>query len=67
MIDLAMDRGGLKDSENAPNTFFPKINQTMFWQLGTDMYMVDLKAKKALMKCTLEPKFRGNMIQRIDI
>ena len=39
MIDPAMDRGGLKDSENAPNSFFPKINRTVFWRLGTDMYM----------------------------
>ena len=37
MIDLAIDRGGLKDSENAPNSFFPKINRTLFWRLGTDM------------------------------
>ena len=37
MIDPAMDRGGLKDSENAPNSFFPKINRTLFWRLGTDM------------------------------
>ena len=37
MIDPAMDRGGLKDSENVPNSFFPKINRTMFWRLGTDM------------------------------
>jgi len=31
MIDPAMDWGGLKDSENAPNSFFPKINRTLFW------------------------------------
>ena len=37
MIDPAMDWGGLKDSENAPNSFFPKINRTLFWQFGTDM------------------------------
>ena len=37
MIDPEMDRGGLKDSENAPNSIFPKINQTVFWRLGTDM------------------------------
>ena len=37
MIDPAMDGGGLKDSENAPNSFFPKINRTVFWRLGTDM------------------------------
>ena len=40
MIDLAMDWGGLKDSENAPNSFFPKINQTLFWRFGTDMYNI---------------------------
>ena len=39
MISPAMDRGGLKDSENAPNSFFPKINRTVFWQLGTDMLL----------------------------
>ena len=37
MIGPAMDRRGLKDSENAPNSIFPKINQTVFWQLGTEM------------------------------
>ena len=37
MIDPAMNRGGLKDSENAPNSFFPKINRTVFWRLGADM------------------------------
>ena len=37
MIDPAMYREGLKDSENAPNSFFPKINRTLFWRLGTDM------------------------------
>ena len=39
MIDPAMDWGGLKDSENAPNSFFPKINRTLFWRFGTDMTM----------------------------
>ena len=37
MVGHAMDRGGLKDSENASNSFFPKINRTGFWDLGTDM------------------------------
>ena len=37
MIDPSMDRGGLKDFENAPNSFFPKTNWTVFWRLGTDM------------------------------
>ena len=37
MIGAAMDIGGLKDSETAPNSFFPKINRTVFWHLGTDM------------------------------
>ena len=40
MIDPAIDRGGLKDSENAPNSLFPKINRTLFWRLGTDMQMI---------------------------
>ena len=47
MIDPAMDRGGLKDSENAPNSFFPKINRTLFWRLGTDM---DTKRKVLVYK-----------------
>ena len=39
MIDPAMDWRGLKDSENAPNSFFPKINRTLFWRFGTDMLL----------------------------
>ena len=39
MVGHAMDRGGLKDSENASNSFFPKINRTVFWDLGTDMLL----------------------------
>ena len=38
MIGPAMDRGGLKDSENAPNSIFPKINESPFWRFGTDMF-----------------------------
>ena len=43
MLGHAMDRGGLKDSENAINIendikmTSPKINRTLFWRLGTDM------------------------------
>ena len=37
MIGPAMDRGGLKDSENAPNSVFSKINESPFWRFGTDM------------------------------
>ena len=43
MIDPSIDRGGLKDSENAINIendikmTSPKINRTLFWRLGTDM------------------------------
>ena len=43
MIDPAMDWGGLKDSENAPNSFFPKINRTLFWRFGTDMKLTLLR------------------------
>ena len=43
MIDPAMDWGGLKDSENAPNSFFPKINGPLFWRFGTDMGVEDEK------------------------
>ena len=38
MIGPAMDRGGLKDSENDSNSFILKINRTVFWDLGADMY-----------------------------
>ena len=37
MIDPALDKGGLKDSENAPNSVFSKINESPFWRFGTDM------------------------------
>ena len=37
MVGHAMDRVGLKDSENASNSFTPKINRTVFWDLGADM------------------------------
>jgi len=30
MVGHAMDRRGLKDYENAPNSFLPKINRTVF-------------------------------------
>ena len=43
MIGHAMDRGGLKDSKNAPNSFFPKISRTGFWRFGTDMIFPDLQ------------------------
>ena len=42
MIGPAMDRGGLKDSENAPNSIFPKINENPFWRFGTDMVVHSL-------------------------
>ena len=42
MIGPATERGGLKDSENAPNSIFPKINRTGFWRFGTDMVSVIL-------------------------
>ena len=37
MIGPATERGGLKESENAPNSIFPKINESPFWRFGTDM------------------------------
>ena len=40
MIGPATERGGLKESENAPNSIFPKINRTGFWRFGTDMYAI---------------------------
>ena len=38
MIGPAMDREGLKDSENAPNSIFSKINESPFWRFVTDVY-----------------------------
>ena len=43
MIGPATERGGLKDSENAPNSIFSKINRTGFWRFGTDMWVCDLE------------------------
>ena len=37
MVDHAMYREGLKGSENSPH-FLEKINQTVFWDLGTCTY-----------------------------
>ena len=37
MVGYAMDRGGPKYSQNASNSFFPKISRTGFWRFGTDM------------------------------
>ena len=48
MIDQAMDRGGLKDSKNAPNSFSPKINRTVFWRLGTDMELAKVENKNRI-------------------
>ena len=48
MIDPAMDRGGLKNSENAPNSFILKINQTVFWRLGTDVTFTRVTKVKEL-------------------
>ena len=46
MVGHAMARGGLKDSENAPISFFPKINRTVFCQLGADMNMKKCKEEQ---------------------
>ena len=37
MMGYDLDRGGSKYSENASNSFIPKINRTVFWDLGTVM------------------------------
>ena len=37
MIGYDLDRGGPKDSENAPNSFLTKRNGKGFWQFATDM------------------------------
>ena len=38
MIGYGIDRGGPKDSENAPNSFLTKFNQKGFWRFATDIY-----------------------------
>ena len=43
MIGPATERGGLKDSENAPNSIFPKINRTGFWRFGTDLNFTNVE------------------------
>ena len=57
MIDPAMDWGGLKDSENAPNSFFLKINRTLFWRFGTDMMLVSKNFFGAL-QTDLDPEIQ---------
>ena len=37
MLGHAMDRGGLMDSINALNSFFPKSNRTWFWHFDAEM------------------------------
>ena len=37
MIGYDLDRGGPKDSENAPNSFLTKTNGKGFWRFGTDV------------------------------
>ena len=37
MIGYGLDRGGPKDSENAPNSFLTKRNGKGFWRFATDM------------------------------
>ena len=63
MIDLAMDRGGVKDSENAPNSFFPKINRNVFWRLGTEMSV--LNGKSTFLSC-LPTKLDNNLHDQIS-
>ena len=38
VIGYDLDRGGPKDSENAPNSFLTKTNGKGFLRFGTDMY-----------------------------
>ena len=37
MIGYGLDRGGPKDSENAPNSFLTKINEKGFWLFVPDL------------------------------
>ena len=41
MIGYGLDRGGPKDSENAPNSFLTKINEKGFWRFAVDILLVD--------------------------
>ena len=35
MVGYAVGRGGLTDSKNASNSFFPILNRAVFWDLAT--------------------------------
>ena len=43
MIGYDLDRGGPKDSENAPNSFLTKINEKGFWWFATDIHLTNVK------------------------
>ena len=53
MVGHAMDRWGLKDPENASNSLIPKINRTVFWDLGTDMKNINFFCLNPEVKTTL--------------
>ena len=42
MIGYGLDRGGPKDSENAPNSFFTKINEKGFLLFVPDIYYIHM-------------------------
>ena len=35
-----LEGGGPKDSENTPNSFLTKCGEKVFWQIGTDMFLL---------------------------
>ena len=42
MVGYGLDRGGPKDSENAPNSFFTKINEKGFLLFVPDIYYIHM-------------------------
>ena len=65
MIGPAMDRGGLKDSENAPNSVFSKINESPFWRFGTDMIMNREFEPNAMQINNSNPSHYGKMLNQV--
>ena len=66
MIDPAMDWRGLKDSENAPNSFFPKINRTLFWRFGTERSSYFAKLLQARGEAYSRPYFGAGSLRHPD-
>ena len=58
MVGHAMDKGGLKDSKNASNSFFPKISRTGFWRFDTEMWLLQLLRTLHITLLNFAPKHR---------